>query len=196
MGDGGGAMSGRKAGRREHYVQITRTVYDSYAFRTLPPSALKLWIDMRTNYVGNNNGNISATLSRLRERGWNSSETLANAIRVLLTRGLVRQTRIGKRGSTHTCSLFSFTDAPTSDNAKLGIKGGKATMEFAQWVDGKSFARPEEHGRQKIAASKIDESRSDNQSGTASKVEHRPPQTASKIEASTAVDVLNSSNIH
>jgi len=51
------------------YIRIYDTVYNSIAFRTLPDGALKVWMDMRTQYKGWNNGSLMATLTVLKQRG-------------------------------------------------------------------------------------------------------------------------------
>src|SRR6185437_97266 len=79
--------------KKNRFIQITDTVYDSLAFKTLPAPAAKLWVDLRTQYKGFNNGRIVATLSRLRTRGWNSNDTLQRARDELVRRGLLRYTR-------------------------------------------------------------------------------------------------------
>ncbi len=124
----------------ERYITIKATVFDSPAFRTLPPSAAKLWIDLRTQFRGRNNGNISATLKTLAIRSWCSSETLNRALWELLDRGLLRRTREGKPGPLRICALYAFTDLPTDRNDRHGIEGGPATREFLSWVHGNSFA--------------------------------------------------------
>lgn len=124
----------------ERYLKLTASVYDSPAFRTLPPSALKLWIDLRVQFRGGNNGNISAALTQLRSRGWSSDDTLSRALWVLLERGLLRRTREGKPGPFRLCSLYAFTDLPTARNDRLEIEGRDPTREFAGWVPGKSYA--------------------------------------------------------
>src|ERR1700694_2962252 len=118
----------------ERYIMIKATVFDSPAFRTLPPSAAKLWIDLRTRFYGRNNGSISATLKELAIRSWCSSGTLDHALWELLDRGLLRRTREGKPGPFRICALYAFTDLPTDRNAKVGIEGGPATREFLSWV--------------------------------------------------------------
>lgn len=124
----------------ERHLRIYASLYDSPAFRTLPPSALKLWIDLRRANNGSNNGNISCTLSQLRQYGWCSSGTLNRALWELLGRGLIRRTREGKPGPLRLCSLYAFADLPTAQNDRLGISGGPPTMEFARWLPGMSCA--------------------------------------------------------
>ena len=130
----------------ERHIRVYASLYDAPAFRSLPFSALKLWVDLRTKNNGSNNGNISAALSTLRYRDWNSADTLNKALWKLLDRGLLRRTREGQPGPFRICALYAFTDLPTVRNDKLEIEGRQATREFAEWVPGKSFA-PEKRAR-------------------------------------------------
>jgi hypothetical protein len=125
---------------QERYIQLTAMLFNSVAFRTLPPMALKLWFDLRVQFYGRNNGNISAVMSQLGARGWCSATTLTRAIWELLSRGLLKRTREGKPGPYRLCALYAFTDLATYANPKLGIKEGQPTREFASWVPGKSHA--------------------------------------------------------
>jgi hypothetical protein len=122
-----------KAKTRRHYLQIDDTVFLSAAFMTLPASALKLWIDMRTQFRGYNNGNITVAMSVLLHRGWKSPDTLYRALKELLARGLIDRTRLGKPGPYRICSLFRFTDLATAENEALFIKGKPPTYEFLAW---------------------------------------------------------------
>jgi hypothetical protein len=135
---------GRTAMKRgalgERHIRIYASLYETPAFRTLPPSALKLWIDLRRAFNGCNNGNISCTLTSLRRYDWRSSDTLNRALWELLSRGLIRRTREGKPGPFRLCALYAFTDLPTAKNERLEIVGSPPTKEFASWVSGTSFA--------------------------------------------------------
>src|ERR1700687_259261 len=119
--------------KQRRYIKIDDRVFLSDAFATLPSGALKLGIDMRTQFKGSNNGNINATMSELAHRGWTSPDTLYRALKKLLARGLVDRTRVGKPGPSGICSLFGFPDLPTAKNEALFIKGKAATCEFLDW---------------------------------------------------------------
>jgi len=174
----------------DRYVSIKSLVFDSPAFRTLPSAALKLWVDLRTQFRGGNNGNISAALSTLRHRGWRSSDTLNNALRELLTRGLLRRTREGKAGPLRLCSLFAFTDHATNPNDSLGITGAGPSMEFAKWSPGMSFA-PESKAKKiarnsrndKTLVRKSNRHQFDCQGDTDSETEQWERRTDTKIDS-------------
>jgi len=51
------------------HVRIYDGLYNTIAFRTLDGGALKLWIDLRIQWRGSNNGSLIASLSVLRHRG-------------------------------------------------------------------------------------------------------------------------------
>jgi hypothetical protein len=64
-------------------------------FAMLSPRATKLLLDVAVEYNGKNNGDLNAVLSRLKNRGWNSSSQLSKAKVELLERGMIVETRQG-----------------------------------------------------------------------------------------------------
>ena len=96
--------SGRRASG--HFVKLTSTVYRSENFKKLSGSAVKLLIEIALQYRGYNNGDLQASISLMRERGWKSSATLNRARQELLHYGFIEQTRQGGLGK---CSLFAIT---------------------------------------------------------------------------------------
>ena len=124
-------MKAKPATRR--YLRIDDVVYQSEAFRTLPGGALNLYIDLRVQLNGFNNGNVDATMSTLSKRGWTSPDTLHRALKQLIARGLIVRTRHGKPGPGRICSLFRFTDVATPKNEAKFIEGCPATFEFKNW---------------------------------------------------------------
>jgi hypothetical protein len=116
------------------HLRIDMSVWHSPAFATLDTSAAKLWLDLRGQYNGYSNGNIDATFKKLKTRGWASEHTLQRALSVLLERGLLVRTRLGKKGPAHLCSLYRFTDVPANDIKHLGFRGGPSTREFEDWT--------------------------------------------------------------
>ena len=137
----------RKQISRRRYLRIDDQVYNSEAFRTLPPSAAKLWVDMRTQFSGSNNGAISAAMSLLVHRGWVSNDTLHRALGELLDRGLLACTRKGKPGPFQVASLFRFTDLVCAKNEAKFVDGRDASHEYRTWTaasDKKSVHRKSE----------------------------------------------------
>lgn len=98
----------RQHGRRtDHtYLGIPHYILHSQEFGSLDPWALKLLIELASNYNGKNNGNLSSAYSTLSKRGWNSPGTLSVAIGRLLEAGWIVRTRQGGR---NRCALYAVT---------------------------------------------------------------------------------------
>ena len=74
-------------------------------FRTLSPRATKYVVDLASQYNGRNNGDLSAPISRMRDRGWNSSDQLFKAKRELIDRGIIK---ISRQGGLNKCNLYAL----------------------------------------------------------------------------------------
>jgi len=101
------------------------------AHRVLGYAAKALHVDLREKVNGSNNGNIEATLSALKHKGWNSSTTLATALYELRALGFLAVTRGGGvENGSRVCTLYRFTDLPVFEHPKLGIKASLATDDY------------------------------------------------------------------
>ena len=90
-------------------------------FIDLKGSALKLLIDLGSQYNGYNNGDLCAGMSVMRKRGWNSNQQLTKGTNELLKRNLITQTR---QGGLHLGpNLYAFTWQPIDKCAgKLDVE--------------------------------------------------------------------------
>lgn len=122
----------KRPGKVEAHIRVNLSLLDSPAFIALDWTARALFLDLRHRMRGTNNGNISAALSELRQRGWNSSATLVKALRQLEAVGLLRKTRqtIGVVRGSKMCNLYRFTDIEVYERAKLGIEAMPATNDY------------------------------------------------------------------
>jgi len=75
-------------------------------FIALSPYAVKLLIDLYTNYNGKNNGDFCCTWSLMKKRGWRSESTLSNARKELLYYGWIICSR---QGGKNMASLYAVT---------------------------------------------------------------------------------------
>ncbi len=139
---------------RGRWLRIDRELYNTPAFRSLDGGALKLWVDMRIEYDGSNNGNVAATLKTLKPRGWNSNGKLTRAIKELIDRGLIRRLIVGKAAhGSHIPSLYCFTDLAVQPFEKYGMKitGAPATHDYLKWSEAKKTRHPNQvHGDTRI----------------------------------------------
>jgi len=121
---------------QEHWIGIAHTrvplkVLDSPAWRVLSFSEKALYIDMRAKVRSTNNGNINATLSEMKHRGWSSSATLWKGLKTLEHMGLISRTRAGGIGAmSKICNLYRFTDMPVLEFPKLRINEIPATNDY------------------------------------------------------------------
>ena len=74
-------------------------------FKTLSPRATKYVVDLASNYNGRNNGDLSATFSQMKSRGWNSSDQLFKAKRELVDRGIIK---VSRQGGLNKCNLYAL----------------------------------------------------------------------------------------
>ena len=101
------------------FVMFPWDVLNHETFRTLSPRATKLLIDIAAQYRGNNNGDLSATLSLMRDRGWNSSDQLDKAKKELVGKDVIR---VARQGGLNKCNLYALTWFPIDEcNGKLDI---------------------------------------------------------------------------
>ena len=111
----------RIKGRQTTYsfLGLPHHVLDHDNFRTLSPRATKLVIDIAAQYRGNNNGDLSAPLSLMKKRGWNSSDQLHKAKKELVENDVIR---VARQGGLNRCNLYALTWLPIDEcNGKLDI---------------------------------------------------------------------------
>jgi hypothetical protein len=141
------AMDRRKAkGRRESgiFVPLPCSVLNHPNFTRLSAKAVKLLIDMvsqlRFRSGGTrNNGDLTATWSILKERGWKSRDSLHLSLQELLYYGFIKLTRQGGR---HLPSLYAVTWWAIDEcGGKLDIPETRAPSN--EWkIDKKPWQRP------------------------------------------------------
>lgn len=97
-----------KTGRRVQgrFLALSGELLDSAQWANLSAFEAKLLIDIAAQYRGNNNGDLCASLTVLKKRGWKSSATLNDALKGLRTKGWIELTRQGGR---HQPSLYAIT---------------------------------------------------------------------------------------
>ncbi len=125
----------RMKGRASHadFIGISRDVANSVAFMTLPPIARALYVDLRRQYNGHNNGDICAVDGVLAKYGWSHS-TVHKHLKVLLNRGLIVKTRQGGFAAmSRTPCLYGFTDEVIHANPSKGVSGAMPTFDYRKY---------------------------------------------------------------
>jgi len=132
-------------------VRIYCTLLDSPAWRVLGWSARALFIDLRSQVGATNNGNLEATMKRLKHYGWTSATTLAGALYELQALGFIAKTRAGGIGrGGKICSLYRFTDLQTFAFPKLGVAATNASHEYREFASVDTARRALEEGVQQL----------------------------------------------
>jgi hypothetical protein len=104
----------KELGRRESggYLGLPHAVLKSPNYALLSSHAVKLLVDLGSQYRGKNNGDLCATWSILQPLGWRSRETLGISIKELLYYGFLEKTR---QGGKRQCSLYALTWQPIDE---------------------------------------------------------------------------------
>lgn len=119
---------------RGGHARLYWTILDSPAWRTLTHADVRVYLALRRKLGRTNNGDINATLAEMKHAGISSSSTLSTALHRLEALGFIEKTRQG--GIAHggkLCSLYRFTDEPTYEIAKAGVRAGAATNEWERF---------------------------------------------------------------
>lgn len=137
------------------HSRIRHDATDSPAWRVLGFPAKALYTDLRAKLRSTNNGNINATLSEMKHRGWTASATLSRALRQLEHMGFIAKTRQGGIAAmSRVCSLYRFTDMEVFEHPKQGIEPMQATFDWRRF---ESVKEATAHLRQLAKISKVQE---------------------------------------
>ena len=115
----------RIKGRRttSFFVMFPYHVLDHAVFKTLSTRATKLVIDIAAQYRGSNNGDLCATLSLMRKRGWNSSDQLEKAKKELIEKDVIL---VARQGGRNKANLYALTRFPIDEcKGKLDVASTK-----------------------------------------------------------------------
>lgn len=119
---------------RGGHVRLYWAILDSPAWRVLTHADVRVYLALRRKLGKTNNGDINATLAEMRHAGISSSSTLSSALHRLEALGFIEKTRQGGIAfGGKLCSLYRFTDEPTFDIAKAGVRSGAASDEWRRF---------------------------------------------------------------
>jgi hypothetical protein len=104
---------------------------DNYC--NLTAGAVKLLVDIGSQYTGKNNGDLTAALTVLKGKGWKSPSTLDEKLSELLHYGFIIKTRQGGRNQ---CSLYALTWQSIDEcGTRLDVKETKVAS--GEWKEKK-----------------------------------------------------------
>lgn len=88
------------------FAALPHTVLKSAKFASLSPVAVKLMLDLLSQYDGKNNGDLCAAYSVMQKRGWSSKSNLDRALKDLLAAKFVV---VAEQGGRHKPTLYAIT---------------------------------------------------------------------------------------
>jgi hypothetical protein len=94
------------------YIALPHTIIGSESYHNLSGSASKALIALISQFNGRNNGAFTASWSLMSKRGFRSTDTLARALKALLTAKLIVKTQNANGGS---CALYAVTWLPINE---------------------------------------------------------------------------------
>lgn len=102
------ALKGKRkpGGNGSYYSQIVHAHFQSPQYAKLSPRAVKLLVDLLSQYRGVNNGDLTTAWSIMKAAGWRSKYCLSLAQKELQARGWILLTR---QGSLHAATLWALT---------------------------------------------------------------------------------------
>ena len=77
------------------FFHLPRKLLETEDFKSLKGNSIKLLIDIGQQYNGYNNGDLCATLSLMKKRGWNSNQQLTKSLKELLEKNMIVLTKQG-----------------------------------------------------------------------------------------------------
>lgn len=95
---------GRKGMGR--FLALPYVVLNHQDYLSLSHYARSLLIDIAMQYNGSNNGNLGASWTVMKKRGWASQDTLSRKLKELLDKGFIVKSR---QGGLHQCNLYAIT---------------------------------------------------------------------------------------
>ncbi|NHN36900.1 hypothetical protein G8764_06315 [Pseudomaricurvus alcaniphilus] len=104
---------GKNKGRTDApggFAGIPRIVLKHPDYQGLSGGAVKLLIELASQFKGNNNGNLTVAFSILKKRGFNSKSTIARSVKELLSANIIIQTREGRfTNPGGVCNLYALS---------------------------------------------------------------------------------------
>lgn len=91
------------------YSGVPHVVQESANWALCSPMAIKLLMDLLSQFKGSNNGDMCVALSVIGRKGWTRGQTISIAARELIHYGMIEMTR---QGDLHKCSLYAVTWMP------------------------------------------------------------------------------------
>lgn len=108
---------------------------ESPNYYRLSYTAKALLFELLYQYRGKNNGDLCAAWGLLKDRGWQSPDTINRARKELLETGWIVQTR---QGGLNKASLYALTIWPINECKGKGLERPETKTALAYWKQGRN----------------------------------------------------------
>jgi len=126
----------KSKGRRDRgtFIALPKAIINSPEFARLSAYAVKLFINLFSQFNGQNNGDFCACWTVMRVRGWRSKATLHRATRELLDKGFII---VARQGGRNKPTLYALTCLAVNEcGGKLDIPA--TIIPFGWWRENSS----------------------------------------------------------
>ncbi len=107
-------VKGRKESGR--FTLLPHAVLNTDDYIGLSTKSKALLVDLAYQYNGKNNGDLTAAMAILRDRGWKRDATISVAVKELMNADLIIRTREGKFQNPHSrCALYAIAWHPIDE---------------------------------------------------------------------------------
>lgn len=123
MANGRNPRSGKRGEKafKETFAAIPKSVLFSPVYVSLSKVERALLLDLVAQYNGRNNGRLLCSVTKLRNRGFTSSDTLHRAKKVLLEAGFIYETVMGHRPNWASWYALTWRPLDSSDRYDPGV---------------------------------------------------------------------------
>lgn len=122
---------GKGRSEKGGYLALPHALLNTEKVRHFSAFSHKLINDLGVQYNGFNNGDLCATWSMMKKRGWRSSSTLHASVKELLSADFIVVTRQGGRNRP---TLYALTWQPV-DECKGKLDAGMRKITPGKWRD-------------------------------------------------------------
>lgn len=122
---------------RTRFVSLPHGLLNHPTFSDLSGVASKLLLALLSDYAGNNNGQLTATLSRMKKYGFRSKDSLARGLRELIDLRYIVRTRSQhlRSPALYAVTWFPINPAPAGQPYDAGVSPGDEALDQWRHID-------------------------------------------------------------
>ena len=117
---------------RSRFVSLPHALLTDPSFADLSGVAMKLLLALLAGYLGNNNGHLTATHSKMINFGFNSKDSLARGLRELMAAGYILRTKSQhlRSPALYAVTWLPINPAPNGHAYDQGVAPGDQALDL------------------------------------------------------------------